>query len=67
MGMFDEVFINSEKLPISDVDKEKLKGHDFQTKDFDCLMEHYFITDDGDLELEQCDFIDTPPEERVPT
>jgi len=44
MGMFDDVTCEY-PLPA----EPKPKGNDFQTKDFDCLMDQYVITADGRL------------------
>lgn len=50
MGMFDNLKIKSDLLPISDEEKKFLGlYHDWQTKDFDCILSTAEITDDGKL------------------
>lgn len=49
MGMFDEI---------------EYKGETYQTKDFECLMELYRVTDDGELQRELCRIEDTPQAEK---
>ena len=43
MGMFDSLHCD---YPLGD---ERVQGHEFQTKDLECLMESYRITEDGRL------------------
>lgn len=49
MGMFDTLIINSSQLPISDQERYNLKDVWFQTKDLECLLDEYEITDRGEL------------------
>lgn len=52
MGMFDHVKINLSQLPISQEESKLLskeKSLDFQTKDFECFLATYKITDEGHL------------------
>jgi hypothetical protein len=44
MGMFDNITCEHALLG-----EPKPKTNLFQTKDFDCLMDHYTITEDGQL------------------
>ena len=50
MGMFDYLKINVDKLPITQEEKERY-AHEFQfqTKDFDCYLNLYEITNDGNI------------------
>ncbi len=50
--MFDTILINTEKLPISDEDKARLKGEIFQTKSLESSLDVYRITDEGVLETD---------------
>lgn len=49
MGMYDYLHYN---------------GKDYQTKDFDCQMDDFYITAEGFLELEHHIYEDTPIEEK---
>lgn len=64
MGAFDSIIVNSELLPVSDIKKLFLKNAIFQTKNFDCLDDTYYITLDGKLQREFCDLEEVPPKER---
>lgn len=44
MGMFDYVRVDPSLIP-----DEAVRGHDFQTKNFECLLNTYEITADGRL------------------
>jgi hypothetical protein len=50
MGMFDYLKISTEKLPLSPDEKRAVgENHEWQTKDFDCILSTAEITDDGKL------------------
>lgn len=50
MGMFDNLKISTDKLPLSDSEKKSIgENADWQTKDFECIMSTAEITDDGKL------------------
>jgi hypothetical protein len=50
MGMFDNLKIKTEMLPITDDEKRFLgESPDWQTKDFDCILSTAEITDGGKL------------------
>ena len=51
--MFDSIKINSQKLPISAVEKELLKDVVFQTKDLEKCLLIYQISDAGELLLSE--------------
>jgi len=52
MGMYDNLKIKTEMLPISDDDKKLLgENPDWQTKDFDCIFSTAEITEDGKLKF----------------
>lgn len=52
MGMFDNLHINTEKLPVSDEEKKLIgKNIIWQTKDFDCTLTDIHITDDNELTI----------------
>ena len=63
--MFDYLMINTDKLPVSEKEK-KLIGENpgWQTKDFDCTMTEIFITDDGELKINQWEYEYVPKDER---
>jgi hypothetical protein len=65
MGMFDDLIINTDMLPVSDEEK-KLIGNNpnWQTKDFDCDLTEIYITDEGDLKINRWDCEEVPKEER---
>ena len=61
MGMFDEVYVHALiELPGFPVSENRV----FQTKDFNCLLERYAITDTGRLTKEDCIFDSVPEEDR---
>ena len=50
MGMFDHVKVNLSQLPINQEEYDLLlkeESLDFQTKDFECFLSVYKITDEG--------------------
>lgn len=50
MGMYDNLKINSEMLPISADFRNKIESNDqWQTKDFECILSMAEIKDDGTL------------------
>ncbi len=55
MGMYDTLHINTDKLPVSEEEKEFIKIHnpngDWQTKSLDSILAKYEITDEGKLLL----------------
>lgn len=52
MGMFDNLHINTDKLPVSDEEKKLIgKNPNWQTKDFDCMLTDIHITDEGELTI----------------
>ena len=65
MGMFDSLRINRDKLPVTDKEKKLINvNHDWQTKDFDCILTILYITDDGLLKVERWEEVVVPKEER---
>ena len=65
MGMFDNLYINTDKLPVSDEEKKLFgKNPDWQTKDLDCTLTKVIITDDGMLQIERFNYKTVPKEER---
>lgn len=65
MGMFDNLIINTDKLPVSD-DEKKLIGKNpgWQTKSLICELTEIYITDDGELKINKFDQEVVPEEER---
>lgn len=51
MGSYDKIFVNLERLPVTDKEKILLQNAEFQTNDLDRGRQDYRITDDGFLEL----------------
>lgn len=50
MGMFDNIFIKSAMLPVSDEEMKVIGDNPgWQTKDFDCILRDIEITDTGRL------------------
>ena len=73
MGMFDYIYIDF-PLPIEDYILSKYKsliiksiGEDgFQTKDLDCVLANYYISNDGILYMEELsDFEDEKPRPKI--
>lgn len=65
MGMFDYLFIDTNMLPISDEEKIIIGDEPgWQTKDFDNVMTEIYITNDGELKINQWEYEDVPKEER---
>ncbi len=65
MGMFDNLIINTDKLPVSDEEKKLIgKNPGWQTKDFDCDLTEIYITDEGELKINRWDYEMVPKEER---
>jgi hypothetical protein len=58
MGMFDYLHVEI-SLPGCPPD-----FNEFQTKDLDCLMDHYYLKDDGKLYFEKRIYEDVPEEDR---
>tara|TARA_R110002051_G_scaffold325519_1_gene428461 strand:+ start:148 stop:534 length:387 start_codon:yes stop_codon:yes gene_type:complete len=52
MGMYDNLKIKTELLPITDEEKHLLgENPDWQTKDFDCILSTAEITEEGNLKF----------------
>jgi len=52
MGMYDNLHINTDKLPVTDEEKKLIgKNPNWQTKDFDCMLTDIHITDEGELTI----------------
>jgi hypothetical protein len=65
MGMFDYLFIDTNMLPISDEEKIIIGDEPgWQTKDFDNVMTEIYITNDGELKINQWEYEVVPKEER---
>lgn len=65
MGMYDYLFIDTNKLPISEQEKEELGSEPgWQTKDFDNLLTEVYITDEGELKINRWEYKNVPLEER---
>lgn len=63
--MFDNLIINTEKLPVSDEEKKAIgENPNWQTKDFDCILTEIYITDDGELKINRWNYEEVPKEER---
>jgi hypothetical protein len=50
MGMFDTIWVDSKRLPVSENEQQLLSKESFQTKSLDRLLLNFRITDQGDLE-----------------
>jgi hypothetical protein len=64
MGMFDNLYVNSNMLPVSEIEVEKLKNAEWQTKSLECIMTEIYITENGKLEVTEFDYETVPKEER---
>jgi hypothetical protein len=65
MGMFDRLFINTDKLPVTDEEKKIIEEFaNWQTKDFDCKLSEVYITDEGELKINRWEYESVPKEER---
>lgn len=63
--MFDYLFINTNKLPVSEEEKETIGDKPgWQTKDFDCELTEIYITDEGELKINRFEMQIVPKEER---
>lgn len=52
--MYDNFFINTKKLPVSDEEKKIIgENPNWQTKDFDCMLTNIHLTDEGQLTIEK--------------
>jgi hypothetical protein len=50
MGMYDNLKISTNKLPLSDSEKKSIgENADWQTKDFECILSTAELTDDNKL------------------
>ena len=57
MGMYDYLYIDTNILPISDVDKLRLgKNPNWQTKSLDCELTEIYITDNGEIYVNKFDY-----------
>jgi hypothetical protein len=69
MGMFDTIHINKKFLPtIREVEKHGYSLNSLQTKDFDSLLEDYYVEEDGKLFLDKVEYMiienPDPPEKK---
>jgi len=65
MGMYDNLIINTDKLPVSDEEKKLIgKNPDWKTKNFDCNLTEIYITDEGELKINRWNYEEVPKEER---
>ena len=65
MGMFDYLFIDTKMLPVSDEEKIIIGDEPgWQTKDFENVMTEIYITNDGELKINQWECETVPKEER---
>lgn len=65
MSMFDSLFININKLPITEEERIVIGDKkEWQTKDFDCELTEIYITDDDELKINRWEYETVPKEER---
>jgi hypothetical protein len=65
MGMYDELYINKDKLPLSEAEKEKIKDNQvWQTNNFDNLLTEIIITDDGKIKINKWEIKEVPKKDR---
>ena len=66
MGMFDLVYIDKNKLPLSVEQKLIIPDNmDWQTKDFDCDMNEIYITNEDELKINRWNYEAVPKKERL--
>ncbi len=65
MGMYDELYISTDMLPVSDKEKRLIGDKPgWQTKSLDCEMTRVYITSEGYLEIDRFEYESTPREEK---
>ena len=63
--MYDYLFIDTNKLPVSDEKKNIIgKNPDWQTKSLDCELTEVYITDDNFLKINKFEYEEVPKEKR---
>ena len=65
MSMYDELYINTNKLPITDEEK-KILGDNvrWQTKDLENILTEIYITNEGELKINKFTYEIVPENER---
>lgn len=65
MGMYDHFIIDTNRLPVSDEEKENIGNNPgWQTKDFDCFLTEVYVNESGELEINRFEYEVVPKEER---
>lgn len=66
MGMFDNVIVDFNKLPLTKKELKLLKKEncDFQTKDFENILTEVIITEDDRLQIKSFEYESVPENER---
>ena len=65
MGMFDNLYIHTDMLPVSDLEKQIIGNNPgWQTKCFDCELTEIYITDNGELKINRFNYEDVPKKDR---
>ena len=65
MGMYDTLYINKNKLPLTEEEKNLINDdQEWQTKDLDCVLTEVYITDDGELKINNFEYEMVPEEQR---
>lgn len=66
MGMYDTLYVNVDKLPVSPEEKVLIgKNRSWQTKDLYCTLTEIYITDEGTLTAMKWRYEEVPKEERA--
>ena len=65
MGMFDTLYININRLPITRAEKKLLGDNaEWQTKSLDSVLTEVYITEEGKLQVNRWEYEAVPKEER---
>ena len=65
MGMYDTLYINTNRLPVTRAEKKLLGNNpEWQTKDLECVLTEVYITDEGELKVNQFEYEHVPKKER---
>ena len=65
MGMFDTLYISTNRLPLTRAEKKLLgENPEWQTKDWENVLTEIYITDAGEFKVNQWKYETVPKEER---
>ena len=65
MGMFDTLYISTNRLPITRAEKKLLSENPgWQTKDWESVLAEIYITDEGEFKVNRWEYEEVPKVER---